>query len=278
MTVKVTADVGKPYAADVHTFALSDVVGDAAILKHSTVSGEIHGDEPALRIGYAGSATATVVAEGEEVPEVGVDLDELVVQTVKVASLMTYSRELGRQPKSPDELAQAMARAVREKLDLLFLAQAAPVSPAVSPAAGLFNTASIQSQTAVSGSFDKLIDLRSAVEVAGGQPSAWIVAPTTMAALAKFKAGTELNSYLLGAGVEAGQMQLLGLPIEVNNQMAAKSGLLVSKADIYSAVSDIELAISDHAAFGKDSTQARVTARIGFGVPRPGRIGKFTVS
>jgi len=278
MTVKVTADVGKPYAQDVHTFALSDVVGDAAVLQHSTVSAEIHGDEPALRIGYAGSATATVVAEGDDIPEVDVDLDELVVQTVKVASLMTYSRELGRQPKSPDELAQSMARAVREKLDLLFLAQAAPTAPAVSPAAGLLNQAGIQSQTAVANNFDKLIALKSAVETAGGQPSAWIVAPSTMATLASMKAGTDLNSYLLGAGVEAGQLRLLGLPIEVNNQLSAKSGLLISKTDIYSAVSDVELAISEHAAFSKDSTQARVTARIGFGVPRPGRVGKFTVS
>lgn len=278
MTVKVTADVGKPYAADVHTFAMSDAVGEAAILKHSTVSGEIQGDEPALRIGYAGNATATVVAEGAEIPEVDVDLDELVVHTVKVASLMTFSRELGRQPKSPDELAQAMERAVREKLDLLFLAQVAPTAPAVSPAAGLLNTTGIQSQTAVATNFDKLIALKSAVETAGGQPSAWVVAPTTMATLASMKAGTELNSYLLGSGVEAGQLRLLGLPIEVNNQLPAKSGLLISKADVYSAVSDVELAISEHAAFSKDSTQARATARIGFGVPRPGRIGKFAVS
>ncbi len=278
MTTKVTADVAKPYAPDVHTFAMSDVIGEAAILRHSTVSAEIQGDEPALRIGYAGNATATVVAEGSEIPEVDVDLDELVVHTVKAAALMTYSRELGRQAKSPDELAQAMARAVREKLDLLFLAQAAPTAPATTPVAGLLNQTGIQSQTAVANNFDKLIALKSAVETAGGQPSAWIVAPSTMATLASMKAGTELNSYLLGAGVEAGQLRLLGLPIEVNNQMTAKSGLLVSKADIYSAVSNVELAISDHAAFSKDSTQARVTARIGFGLPRPGRIGKFTTS
>ena len=169
------------------------------------------------------------------------------------------------------------------KSDDAFLTQAAPVSPASRPVAGLFNqTGTRQSRPAVTGNLDKLIDLEATVRANLANPSVWLMAPDTYATLKKMKAftGTDSNSNvsLLGSGTEQATPLLLSIPVEVRPQMASKTGLLVDRTQVISAVSPLEVAVDFSTFFSSDGVAIRATWRTGHGIPRPERIGKFTVA
>ncbi len=273
-----TTNSAAAWRPDLFVFEPADALPEAAILEHTTVAGRVEGDAVSTRVAYVADDTAEFVAEGAEIDEGEPGLNEAQVWTSKIAQLVRLSREQYSQAGTDTELARSVARAMTAKADNAFLAQAAPTSPAVAPVAGLLNVAGLSSQTAVGGSLDKLIDLEAAVRAAGANPTAWIMSPDSWAILRKMKTGTDYNSTLLGAGTDNAEPRLLSIPVFVNAQMPTKRGLLVDKAAIISAVGPLEIATDSSRYFSSDSIAVRATWRTGHVLPRPARIGAFTLT
>lgn len=272
-----TANSAAAWSPDQFTFAPADALPEAAILNHSTVAAEIHGDEPAVRVAYAVDDDAKFVAEGAEIDEAEPDLNEAVIYTRKFAQLLRITREQYRQSGTDVELARSVARAMTAKADSAFLAQVAPTPPAVAPVAGLINVANIVSETVDDDSLDALIDLEATVRANGANPTAWVLAPSTWAELRKIRTATDANTGILGAGTDDSAPRLLSIPVVVNAAVPSLSGLLVDRTAIISAVSQLEIATSADQFFSSDSIAVRATMRTGHTVPRPNRIGKFVI-
>ena len=264
---------------DQFSFLAADVLPDALILQCSTVAGEVIGDAPSLKVAYVTDDDAEFVAEGSPIPEGQPTLSEAVVFTSKVSKLLRITSEQYRQAGTPAQLAASAARAVTRRADQAFLTEAAPVGPAVAPSAGLLNTAGIINGGAVSGNLDALVDLVATLQTNLATPSNILVGPLGWAELRKLKeSATANNVSLLGAGTEDAQQLLLSLPIIVSNAITDLAGLVIDRNAVVSAVGAVEVASSKDAYFSSDSIAHRVLWRIGHTVPRPERLGKFTVT
>ncbi|ULN34185.1 phage major capsid protein [Mycolicibacterium smegmatis] len=284
MTNLTTPSSAKAFAPDVTTFEANTVLQQAAILQHSTVSAQIEGDAPAVRVGYVKDDDAEFVDEGDEIPEGDPQLAEALVFTKKFAVLDKLSREQYRQAQSPEQLAASITRSMTFKADTAFLAQPAPTAPATAPVAGMMNVAGLVTKSGVADNLDDLIDLEAEVRANLGFPTSWILAPDTWAELRKLKkftGGTDSaasNEGILGAGTENAQPLLLGIPVDVRPKMPSGAGLLVDRTQIISAVAGLELAVDPSYFFGSDNYAIRAVWRTGHTVVRPERIGRFTMA
>lgn len=277
MAIETTVTSAAAWRPDVYTFVPDDAVPDALILQAATLSGEIEGDQPSLRVAYVTDDAADFVAEAAEIEEANPALSEAVVYTAKVSQLVALSNEQYRQDRTPQQLADSVQRAVTKRADQAFLAQVAPTSPAVAPPAGLLNIAGVIAGGAVEDSLDALADLLATIETNGGQPSHLIMSPTAWANGSKLKTGTDSNAALLGAGTEAAERRLLSLPVLVSAAMAGTNGLVIDKRAVVAALGPVRVAVSEHRYFETDSVALRCTWRIGWAAVRPNRLGKFTV-
>ena len=278
MATESTINSAKAWSPDVTAFAPADAIPDALILSTSTVTGRIEGDEPAVRVAYVDDAAATFVAEAATISEANPALSEALVHTGKVAQLVRLSREQYGQDRTAEMLAQSVRRAVTKKANEAYLAQAAPVSPAVTPPAGLVNVTGIESGGAVAADLDELVDLIATLEGNGATPSHILLAPDAWASLRKFKTATGSAQSLLGAGTTDATKSLLDLPVIVTSALTTGSGLVIDNTAVVSAVGDVQLAVSDQVYFDSDSIGVRCTFRFGANVVHPDRIGKFTVT
>lgn len=161
ITTKLSAGAHRP---DVYTYAPGDVIPDAAILRASTVSGEVEGDAPAVRVAYVNDDDAQLTAEGAEIPESEPQLSEAVVHTAKVSQLVRLSNEQWSQGQTAGQIASSVARAVIRRADKAFLAEVAPTAPAMAPVAGLAHTAGLIDGVEIDGNLDALIDLVAELE------------------------------------------------------------------------------------------------------------------
>lgn len=273
-----TVNSAAAWRPDLFTFEPANVIPDAAILAHSTIGGTIEGDQPVVRVAYCVDDDAKFYEEGEQFDEAEPDLQEALVYTRKFGQLIRISREQYRQAGTADELARSVARAMTTKADAAFLSQAAPVGPATAPVAGLVNWDGIVDVGEISDDLDDLIDLEAEVRANGANPTAWIVAPTTWAHLRKLRTGDTSNVSLLGAGTDDSEPRLLSIPVVVNAQMTPHSGVLVDRTQVISAVSPLEVATDQSHYFDSDSIAVRATMRTGHVIPRPSRIGAFSVN
>ena len=105
-----------------------------------------------------------------------------------------------------------------------------------------------------------------------------VLDPLAWASLRSMKYGTGSNQSLLGAGTSDAQAMVLSLPVVVNNEMPANSGLVLDRSAVVSAVSEVSVATDTSVYFTSDSTALRATWRVGHAVVRPDRVGKFTVA
>lgn len=274
----VTGNSAAAWRPDLFTFEPATVIPEATILNHTLVAGRIEGDEPVIRVAYCVDDSAKFYDEGAEFDEAEPDLEEALVHTKKFGQLIRVSAEQYRSAGTPDELARSVARAMTTKADSALLAQAAPVGPATAPVAGLTNWPNIVDAGEIGADLDELIDLEAEVRANGANPTAWILAPTTWAYLRKLRTAEAANTNLLGAGTDNSEPRLLSVPVTVNSQMPAYSGLLVDNTQIISAVSPLEIATDGSRYFNSDSIAVRATMRTGHTVPRPNRIGTFTVA
>ncbi|MFC5998275.1 phage major capsid protein [Quadrisphaera sp. GCM10027208] len=273
-----TTTSARAWSPDVNTFAPEDAVPEALILQTSTRLGEVEGDAPAVRVAFVDDDDAQFTAEGADIPEADPALNEVLVYTGKITQLVHLSREQFLQAGTADKIAQSVRRAVTKKADQAYLAQAAPVTPAVTPPAGLLNITGIEPGGAVADDLDVLVDLLATLEGNGATPSHIILDPTGWASLRKFKTATGEATSLLGAGTTDAQRMLLDLPVIVSGAMTAGSGLVIDKSAVASAVGAVSVAQSEHVYFASDGVALRCTWRIGWNVVRPDRLGSFTVT
>jgi len=279
MAFTTTTTAAQVWRPDENVFAPEDVLGDAAILTHSTVSAVIEGDAPSMRVGYVSDANAAYHTEGTALADTDPALSEIVVITQEIGFYHEMTRDQYRKTNTPEQLAASVARSITKLADKSFISEVNPTNPAVRPIGGLENYAGIASQTAVATNIDKLIDLEASVRSAGAEPTAWIMAPDAWAVLRKMKqVASGGNLGLLGSGTEDAKPYLLSIPVFLNAQCSSKTGLLVDKNEIISAVSGVEVDVDGSAAFKSVKIAIRGTWRIGYGVPRPGRVGKFVLT
>lgn len=278
--VLATTNSAAAWRPDVTAISPEDILEDALILSESTVSGTIEGDEPVVRVGYIDDAEATITLEGDEIDEAAPDLAEVEVATDKLTQYFTLSREQYGRQQVPAQLAASMARGLTRKADSLFLFKQPTATNGIP---GLLNYADIvggagdTTTPAIVGSLDPLIDLVAQLEANGATPSAIILDPMGWGALRKLKTGDGSNTSILGAGTTDAARLLLDLPVKVNKAMPANTGLVIDSTAIASAVGDVKIAASEHAAFKRDSIALRATWRIGFTPVRPERLGTFTI-
>ncbi|WP_235653533.1 phage major capsid protein [Mycolicibacter icosiumassiliensis] len=266
------------WAQDKFSFTPGDVVPEALILKTSTVSGHIEGDRPSLRVAYVkDDESAAYVAEGAEITDSAPELSEVVIHTKKLARLVSISNEQHRQPETPGQTAQSVARDLIRKADLSYLSEAAPTPPATG-STGLLHTTGVIDGGEVAANLDGLVDLVAELETNLAHPGYIVVDPRTWASLRKLKVGgDQINASLLGAGTTDAVPMLLSLPVLRSPFIPANSGLVIDPSAIVSAVGQVNIAQSDHALFANDAVLLRATWSIGWAVMRPERIGKFTV-
>ncbi|OBK09166.1 major capsid protein [Mycolicibacterium fortuitum] len=271
MTQITTSTADYPWRPDTTYFPASDVVPTALIMQTSTVAGSVDGDQPAVRVAFVDDAeSAAYVAEGSAITEDDPGLDEIEVRTKKIARLINLSSEQYRQPNTATQLAESVARDIVRKADNSYIADSGgPV--------GLTNVPGVVNGGALGDDLDTLVDLIADIENNGGTPSHIIVNPLAWGALKKLKTATGENQSLVGAGVTDAVPMLLSLPVLKSRFIPAGTGLVVDKTAIISAVGPVNIATSEHALFASDGVQLRATWRIGWGVTRPDRIGKFTV-
>ncbi|WP_168702107.1 phage major capsid protein [Gordonia paraffinivorans] len=263
-----TSNSDAAWRPDVSVFAPVDTVPEAVLLQASTVSGEIIGDAPSLRVGYVTDDDAAVTPEGQEIDESEPTLDEVVVKTSKITQLVRISNEQWRQQGTSDQLAQSVRRALIKKSDILFLSD---------PDSGIAERDDIVDGGAVDGDLDGLINLETEIREAGGDPRLWILSPRAWALIRQIKTSTDSNVALLGAGVEDMTPRILSLEVVVNPALEPGDGLLVDPSAIVSAVSQIEVATSDQQYFSSDSVALRAIWRVGHEIVRPDRVGRFTI-
>lgn len=273
-----TVNSDKGWSPDLVAFAPQDVIPDALILQTSTVSGNIEGDEPSVRVVYVDDDDADFVAEGADIGEAEPDLNEVLVHTGKVAQLVRISREQYSTGRTAGLLSDSVKRAIVKRANAAYLAQSAPVGPAVTPPAGLLNVANIGNGGTIGGDLDALADAVSEIESAGGQATHIIAAPDAWAALRKLKTGSGANTSLLGAGTEDVEKRLLGVPVITTPAMTSGGLLVLDRTAVVTAVGQVQVATSEHVYFTSDSVGLRATWRFGQNVVRPDRLVKLAVT
>lgn len=278
MATQTTDNSAKAWAPDLYTFAPTDAIPDALILQCSTISGDVDGDAPSVRCAYVDDDEAGFSAEGDTIPESDPALAEVLIHTAKVTQLVRLSNEQWNQNNVANQLSASVSRAITRRSDLAFVAQAAPVGPAVAPVAGLVNVAGIVEGDEISDSLDSLIDLVAQLQDNLSVPSVILVDPLGWGELRKLKVANAYNQNLLGAGTTDAQQLLLSLPVIVNPAVPDYTGLVIDRNAIVSAVGPVKVANSEHAAFVADSVLLRATWRFGHAVVRPDRLGTFTIA
>lgn len=96
--------------------------------------------------------------------------------------------------------------------------------------------------------------------------------------MAKIKTGTGSAASLLGAGTEAVERRLLGVPVLTTAPMPAGGLLVVDSSRVLTVYGQVRVARSEDAFFTKDVVAVRVTWRVGFNVMRPGRIVRLSTT
>ncbi|MCV7150533.1 phage major capsid protein [Mycolicibacterium pyrenivorans] len=262
---------------DVTVFAPGEVLPNALILQTSTVAGQIDGDAPSVRVAFLDDDDAQFTAEGSEIPEAEPDLAEQLIHTAKITQLVRITNEQYNQTGTANQLSESVARAITRRANTAFVAEPAPVGPAVAPAVGLIGTSGIVDGGVMFDSLDVLTDLLATLQNNLAIPSVILLGPLGWSEMRKMKVGTSYNQTLLGAGTADAEQRLLGLPVVVDPSVPDYSGLVLDKRAVVSAVGPVRVAVSEHAFFSSDSVLLRATWRIGHVVVRPNRIGKFTI-
>lgn len=278
MATETTLNSAKAWSPDLITFAASDVIPDALILTTSVVSGNIEGDQPAVRAAYVDDAAATFTAEGATISESDPGLSEVLVYTGKVSQLVRISREQWVQQGTSGLLSESVRRAVVTRANLAYIGQAAPTSPATTPPAGIANVTGVVDGGAIEDDLDALADAFATIEGNGGTPTHIIASPAAWGYLRKYKTGTGLATTLLGAGTQDMQRQLLGVPVLTTPAIAGAGLMVVDRTAVVSAVGPVQVATSEHLYFNSDSIALRCTWRFGANLVKPNRVAKLTVT
>lgn len=252
------------------TFPSAEVVPDSLILQIATVTSAPEGDVPVVRVPYVeNDPTVGFVNEGEEIPTANPKLNEVLIQTKKLAIISEQSREASSYEESALAISTSLQRAITMKADHAFLNSAADPT-------GLWNMAGVIDAGTVTDSFDPFTDAIMGIEANMGKATAIVIDPASWGALSKLKYTSGVLQ--LGSPAEQASRMLFGLPVYVTPSMEAGHALVVSREDLIAAVGQIGLNISTEAAFRADSIVYRAIWRIGWNVVHPDRMAKVAIT
>lgn len=254
------------------TFMAAEVMPDALIHILATHVGTIEGDEPAVRVPYiAADPSAGFVAEGAEIDEEDPELDELVIQTDKIAVVSRTSNEAVRNaPGSSSILSTSLTRAVTVKGNTAFLGNTANPT-------GLLHVPGVSDGGTLDGNLDALENTIGLIEAADGIPTHVVAHPEDWATIRGIKASADSNVPLLGSPADQTERRVFGLDVIVSSAATKGSLLVTSKESIYAAIGQLILATSEDAYFTRDSVAIRATWRIGWDVIDPAHLGTVTM-
>lgn len=270
MATITTPTVPKAWAPDVVGVPATEAVPTALLVQVGVKAGVIEGDEPSLRVPFmAADGTVSFVPEATPIPEQTAVLDEVVIQTHKLAVHGKYSRESLEQPNAARLIVDSMQRALIRKADEAFLSNLADPT-------GLLNVTGITDGGAVGANLDELVDAVVSIEADGGQATHIIAAPGAWGTLSKIKSGVDSAVSLLGAGTEATERRLLGIPVHTTSAMPAGTLLVCDASSIVTVYGEVMPARSSDVFFLSDVVAVRVMWRIGWGVMRPARLVGLT--
>lgn len=276
MTSFITNNSPKAWAMDVLGIAPEQVIPTALVLQCTTKGGEVHGDAPMVRVPRIKILDAGFVPEGSDIPESDPELGELLIKTGTVAELIKVSRDQLVQDSAGGLISHEMRRSMIYKADTAFLTQPAPVAPAEFPPGGILEYAT--NAGPLTGSLDALIDAFAAIEALPGGVVTHILAhPSAYATLRQIKKGTGSNEPLLGAGTQAGEKSLLGVPVLTTNALPADRVVALDKGYIVSAYTNLDLARSDDYYVNSISTALRASFRFGAGLLEAQAVQYLTV-
>lgn len=272
MATNTTLNTAKAWHPDIAAFLPTDVVPGALLLRVGNHVGNIEGDEPAVRVPWvADDGDAGFVPEGTLIPDTTGSFTETVIRTGKIAALGKFSYETLAQPNAATAIVNSLQRSVIAKADAAFLSNATDPK-------GLLAVAGIVDGGTVGTDLDTLADAVTLVEADGGQATHIIAAPDAWGTVAKIKTGTGSAASLLGAGTEAVERRLLGVPVHTSAAVPAGQLLVVDSSQILTVYGTVRVARSEDAFFSSDIVAVRVTWRVGFGVMRPGRVVQLTTA
>lgn len=278
MATQVTNSLKSLYPDQV--FVYNEAVPDALIANPlvATVAGEIEGDAPRVRVPYIKTdPTSGFVKEGADITDGGGELDEVLISTGKIATVVKQSNESASFETASQLIAAGVSRSIIASADNAFLNNAKNEdTDAQNGPVGILNTEGIPAiQTTGEGIVDAVADAKAAIGGNGGIPTAIVANWAAEAILRKLK--TTDGRGLLIDPVEAGELSIHGLPVIVNRAMPDNTLLVVSAGEIVAAVGTVNLAVSTDALFTSDSLIRRVTWRIGAKVIHPNRLAKLTI-
>lgn len=247
----------------------------------ATVAGQVAGDEPQLRVPYIKTEfVAGFTPEGEEISDGGGELDEVLVNTAKVATIVTQSNESATFQTASQLIAAGVSRSLVTKADSAFLlnAKAEEGQPQLG-SVGLLNLDGLTSieDVAFANLVDEIAQSKATVEALGGTPTAILTSPALSARLRTLKS-TDGGTYVLGSPTESGQLSIFSLPVVVSRFVPDDTLVIVSASELVAAVGDVKLAVSTDAKFTSDSIVRRATWRIGFNLVHADRIVKLVVA
>lgn len=278
MATQVTNNLKSLYPDQV--FAYNEAVPDALIANPlvATVAGEIEGDAPRVRVPYIKTdPTSGFVKEGADITDGGGELDEVLISTGKIATVVKQSNESASFETASQLIAAGVSRSIVTSADNAFLNNAKNEdTDAQNGPVGILNTEGIPAtQTTGERIVDAVADAKAAIGGNGGIPTAIVANYAVEAILRKLK--TTDGRGLLIDPVEAGELSIHGLPVIVNRAMPDNTLLVVSAGEIVAAVGTVNLAVSTDALFTSDSLIRRATWRIGAKVIHPNRLAKLTI-
>jgi len=278
MATQLTNNLKSLYPDQV--FVYTEAVPDALIANPlvATVAGEIEGDAPRVRVPYIKTdPTAGFVKEGADITDGGGELDEVLISTGKIATVVKQSNESASFETASQLIAAGVSRSIVTSADNAFLNNAkSEDTDAQDGPVGILNTEGIPAtQTTGEGIVDAVADAKAAIGGNGGIPTAIVVNYAVEAILRKLK--TTDGRGLLIDPVESGELSIHGLPVIVNRAMPDNTLLIVSAGEIVAAVGTVNLAVSTDALFTSDSLIRRATWRIGAKVIHANRLAKLTI-
>lgn len=278
MATQVTNSLKSLYPDQV--FVYNEAVPDALIANPlvATVAGEIEGDAPRVRVPYIKTdPTSGFVKEGADITDGGGELDEVLISTGKIATVVKQSNESASFETASQLIAAGVSRSIITSADNAFLNNAKnDDTDAQNGPVGILNAEGIPAtQTTGEGIVNAVADAKAAIGGNGGIPTAIVANYAVEAILRKLK--TTDGRGLLIDPVEAGELSIHGLPVIVNRAMPDNTLLVVSAGEIVAAVGTVNLAVSTDALFTSDSLIRRATWRIGAKVIHANRLAKLTI-
>jgi len=276
MSTLMTTNSARAFSPDVQWIQPLDAIPTALLLQCATHVGTVEGDAPAVRVGYITDDNAAFVNEGAIIPASEDKLDEILIYTRKLAKLSALSKE--QAATATEGIGTTLQRAITRGADAAFVNQAPAAAGATGVGPGLLHTVGATTlDAAVLENLDPLVDLIAELETNYAKPSHILMAPKTWAAMRRIKALPGGAASLLGAGTNDAVPLLLGLPVIVTPAMPVGKGIVLDKSDVAAAYGEVEMALSEHSLFARDSIQLRATWRFGWMPVHPERLGIFDI-